>query len=90
MKPVEAPFTSEQVAHINEFQRTGYMHPFTCPYCSGADRNLIAEAEGLHCPNCDYKQTWVHSFMADGAAVANYRRMMERFDPPPDNKGADQ
>jgi hypothetical protein len=72
---VEAPFNSEQVAHINEFQREGYMHPFTCPGAHSGERNLVATKDGLHCPSCDYRQFWVHSFMADGAAVANYRRM---------------
>jgi hypothetical protein len=77
---VEAPFSQEQVDHINEFQRTGFMHPFTCPHCSGcSDRDLIASENELRYPNCDYRQTWVHDFMANGEAVANYRRMWARF-----------
>ena len=73
---VEAPFTPDQVANINEFQRTGYMHPFTCPgHEGGGARELAAEKEGLFCPGCDYRQKWVHDFMANGAAVANYRKM---------------
>ena len=73
---VEAPFTPEQVRHINAFQASGYMHPFTCPHCSGCpDRDLIASQDALRCPNCDYRQTWVHDFMADGSAVENYERM---------------
>lgn len=73
---IEAPFTDEQAAHINEFQRTGYMHPFTCPDSHrGGDRNLVATNEGLHCPSCNYRQSWVHGFMANGAAVENYRQM---------------
>jgi len=75
MRRVDAPFTPEQVAHINEFQLAGYMHSFTCGNCSGCDRDLVATVDGLHCRRCDYRQFWVHSFMADGSAVAGYRRM---------------
>ena len=50
------------------------MHPFTC--CGEAHAlnspTLIATADGWRCPRpeCDYRQDWAHSFMADPDAVA--------------------
>lgn len=68
-------FTPEQVAHINEYQAAGIMHPFTCGNNHAGERVLVATTSGLHCPNCDYTQDWVHGFMADGSAVANGLKM---------------
>ena len=63
-------FTEAQVKSINDFQHAGIFHPFTCDNseCRGKEPNfgtLIATVDGLTCPTCDYKQNWVHSFMAD-------------------------
>lgn len=60
-------WTDEQVRHINEFQRSGAFHPFTCN-CPHPERNdrLTAYPDGLRCGHCSYHQTWVHDFMADG------------------------
>ncbi len=61
---IEAPFTDEQVAALNQFQCAGHMHPFTCPGnrdCS--DRDLIATTDGWVCPCGAYKQSWAHKFM---------------------------
>jgi hypothetical protein len=83
---VEAPFTPEQVAHINDFQASGYMHPFTCPNAH-TERNLIAEEAGLRCPSCGYRQGWVHGFMADGAAVKNFSQMFADLRSPGSSEG---
>jgi len=66
-------FSPEEVKSINEYQKAGLMHPFTC----GADNHnsahldgegiLVAKEDGLHCPFCDYTQYWCHSFMKDGS-----------------------
>lgn len=64
-----APWTAEQVTHLNAFQRSGRMHPFTCgqrdqhPNSEGV---LVATEAGWHCPamGCDYQQDWAHTFMA--------------------------
>lgn len=63
------PWTDQQVANLNAYQRSGRFHPFTC----GGNRTdekhldgeglLIASNNGWHCPYCDYTQTWAHSFM---------------------------
>lgn len=68
-----APFTSEQVRHLNEFQRSGAMHPFTC--ADHSNHSLVATEEGWTCPKegCEYKQNWAHVWMADGSAVAARR-----------------
>ncbi|MFI1525466.1 hypothetical protein [Streptomyces griseus] len=65
---ITAPWSSEQVAALAQFQTNSGMHPFTC----GADRhtqspNLVPSHSGWHCPDpaCDYRQDWAHKFMAD-------------------------
>lgn len=76
----KAPFTQEQVDKLNDYQRNGKMHPFTC--CSPSDIKeckrrsgegstyeekegiLIATVEGWVCPCGKYKQDWSHSFMS--------------------------
>lgn len=63
---IRAPFTDEQVASINGFQKCDHVHPFTC----GGEKcraDLVATNDGLICEFCDYKQNWVHEFMADGS-----------------------
>jgi hypothetical protein len=69
----EAPFTDDEVASFNEYQKCGMFHPFTC--CSYDDCNrmeqlnhgrLIATNEGLHCP-CGKMpiQIWCHDFQVN-------------------------
>jgi hypothetical protein len=57
-----APWSDEQIAALNRWQRVGRVLPFTCPN-DGDD--LIAKATGLVCPNCIYTQNWAHAFMLD-------------------------
>jgi hypothetical protein len=57
--------TEDQCQSFNAFQLEGMFHPFTCGNDHGGDRDLIAESNGLHCPNCDYHQDWAHSWMLD-------------------------
>lgn len=63
---VTAPFTADQVASLNGFQRSGCWHDFTC----GADNcreTLVATESGWICPAsaCTYTQDWAWPFMAD-------------------------
>ena len=68
---IRAPWTQEQVDRLNEYQRAGAFHPFTCPRehsCSerlyGAVE-LVATVDGWVCPkDCDYTQDWAHAMMA--------------------------
>lgn len=62
---IEPPWTPEQVAALNRFQQTGFMHPFTCPDHHGGDRDLTATPEGWVCLKCGYTQKWAHRFMLD-------------------------
>ena len=75
---IYAPFTHEQVVALNEYQRAGWMHPFTCGICRDRlgtcnekdewvdDRKLVATINGWICPTCDYTQNWCHDFMLKG------------------------
>jgi uncharacterized Zn finger protein (UPF0148 family) len=68
---IYAPFTADQVKHINQFQTAGCVHEFTCANsCRAA---LVAEPGGLFCPVCDYVQNWVHEGMADGSWLSSQR-----------------
>jgi phosphoglucomutase len=72
---IDAPFSDEQVAALNHYQRQGFFHPFTCgeddaEHVEYAEANrdrhvglLVASRDGWHCPVCQYTQTWAHRFM---------------------------
>lgn len=69
---IRAPWTEQQIAALNAYQRSGRMHPFTC----GNEQHklhqtLIAERDGWYCPDdaCDYRQDWAAAWMADPAAL---------------------
>lgn len=69
---VVAPFTVEQVNSLNDFQRSGRFHPFTCAIGprslhSDGDGVLVAVRAGWMCPDDGYTQDWAHRFMADGS-----------------------
>lgn len=68
-----APWTDEEVAHLNEWQHSQLTHPFTCGnrkrethpfeeeyYDFGV---LRATRDGWVCPYCKYTQNWAHDFM---------------------------
>lgn len=58
---ITAPFTMEQVKHLLEWQRSKYVHPFTC--CD--HQTMEASTEGFICPKCGLIQTWCHAIMAE-------------------------
>jgi hypothetical protein len=76
-KHAHAPWTDQQVESINGFQKCDYNHPFTCGNCRNP---LVAQSDGFVCPNqgCDYRQTWCHDFMANGA-WEKHAQFMHRF-----------
>lgn len=64
---LRAPWTPEQVAALNRFQREGGMHPFTCGGDHESHHVLVATPDGWVCPDrpvCGYTQDWAHWFMA--------------------------
>ncbi len=60
---VTAPFTEEQVKSLNAYQKSQYVHPYTC--VCGNHIPLIATKDGWVCKKCAYKQNWAHNFTAD-------------------------
>lgn len=61
---VIAPWTPEQVDHLNTWQTHSGMHPMTCGY-DHPDRprpNLIATVHGWRCLYDDYQQDWTPAF----------------------------
>ena len=78
-----APFSAEQVEKLNDYQRSDLVHAFTCgrrgdPPHRG-ECELVATIKGWICVYCDYEQDWAHSFMADGSALENVKRMVNQF-----------
>ena len=69
---MEAPFTQEQIDKLNEYQKSGRFHPYTCdrksPNCEtklipkdySKDGILIAMEDSWICPCGEYKQNWAH------------------------------
>lgn len=74
MAKLFAPWTPEQVQHLNEWQMAGFVHPFTCRNDHKGDRILYAKEDGWHCWTCDYRQDWCHDFMAD---LMNLKQMKD-------------
>lgn len=70
-KTVRAPFTTQQVKNLKDYQKRGDRHPFTCrgQYCDRSQRKdegiLIPTTEGMVCPCGKYTQDWVHQFMVE-------------------------
>ena len=60
MEIIKAPFTEEQVKYLNEYQKSGRFHPFTCE----CREDLIATVNGWICSKCNYTQDWAHEFMS--------------------------
>jgi hypothetical protein len=60
-----APFTPDEVATLNEFQKSGIWHAFTCRdgHCRGI---LVVTPQGWTCPECLYTQDWAYTWMTDG------------------------
>jgi hypothetical protein len=61
---VRAPWTREQVASLNAFQRSERYHPYTCP-SEAHSSHLVASKQGWYCPMCAYTQGWAHTWSAD-------------------------
>ena len=66
---VEAPWTDDQVASLNGWQKCGWVHPFTGtrgPH--GEETVLIATRDGwIEKEGGPVVQTWAHDFMVNWA-----------------------
>lgn len=80
MEHLEAPWTEQQVAALNAFQRSGRGLVFTCDQ-HPMKQTLIAELDGWHCPDesCGHHETWAYPWMADRRLAA----MVYAQEPPP-------
>jgi len=69
MSRVDAPWSEEQVASLNAYQKAGVMHPFTGTRKPNGDETiLIATPAGwVEEEGGPVVQTWAHDFMANGA-----------------------
>jgi hypothetical protein len=65
---VFAPFADAQVAAINAYQAAG-ANRFTCGEYR-CQRGLVAAADGLHCPGCGYRFSWVWAWVGSRTADA--------------------
>lgn len=69
----KAPWTDEEVAHLQAWQKSIHVHPFTCgnrdtPVHNQIDPEddygvLVPTKDGWVCRHCDYTQDWAHDFM---------------------------
>ncbi|MGW0032077.1 hypothetical protein ACWDXD_19905 [Streptomyces sp. NPDC003314] len=71
---IHAPWSTEQVQALNDFQQRGGMHPFTCGaiHASGRSPVLDATHSGWICPDpeCTYTQDWAWAFMTQPTPAA--------------------
>jgi hypothetical protein len=67
---IRAPWTTEQAAALNAYQREEWWHPFTCPAPQHkSEVKLVATTYGWICgeyPDCTYTQDWAWRFMLEG------------------------
>lgn len=67
---IEAPWTDEQIAALEAWQRSPYVHPYTCAHRDGhphepeyGDHGVLRPTvDGWVCLHCDYTQNWAHTF----------------------------
>lgn len=73
---ITVPWTQEQVDALNDYQRAGFMHPYTCPdrgdgrHIQRSDEDLgqlLATPSGWICRDCLYRQNWAHAASAGEA-----------------------
>jgi len=79
--------TPDEVVALDNHQRSGIYHPFTCPHRGDSKHRemagdlgaLLPTVRGWVCPFCDYTQDWAHEFMKNPSAprteqIKNARR----------------
>lgn len=81
MSKIQAPFSAAQVETLNDWQRWGSAHPFTCP--THSETPLKAETSGWRCAEdgCGYTQDWAHEFMAKAKFCTKERPCPADVDP---------
>lgn len=64
-------FSPDEVVKLDEYQRKGQFHPFTCSNRGDGNHRdiggdlgaLVPTVRGWICPFCNYTQNWAHDFM---------------------------
>lgn len=72
-------FDPHEIVNLNNYQKSGMFHPFTCPNRQdGNHRNifgdkgaLVATVDGWICPFCNYTQNWAYEFMKNYKEIEN-------------------
>lgn len=65
---IRAPFTDDQVASINAYQRSDTPRPYSCRARPGPRHGLlIATADRFGCPDCDYTRQGCYVWLGDWA-----------------------
>jgi len=73
MDKTQAPFTVDQVARLEAFQRERCYHPFTCAHRGDGNHGnidgdtgiLVPTVRGWICRYCNYSQDWAFRFMTE-------------------------
>lgn len=79
-RTARAPWTEDEIANLNRWQRCGWVHAFTCGAGDRGDDThwnyaeehggdagqLVAAEDGWKCPACGWRQDWCHDFMLLG------------------------
>lgn len=74
---IKAPWTQAQVDALNEYQKSGRFHGYTCGGNHGASQLLVATIYGWVCPiaTCSYSQNWAHALsMSEDAYTETIKR----------------
>lgn len=87
MPHITPPWSTDQVAQLNAWQRSDFVHPFTCDHRSdgrhgelyGDTGTLVATINGWICPWCSYTQNWAHDFMASADVLEHHEQTIARF-----------
>lgn len=59
---IKAPWTQEQVDALNNYQKSGMFHGYTCGGAHEVSQLLVSTINGWECPlNCGYSQDWAHA-----------------------------
>jgi hypothetical protein len=64
-RKISAPWTDDQIASLNAYQKSGVFHEYTCRN-DGCPAFLMATPAGWVCAvSCSYTQNWAYALMTD-------------------------
>lgn len=74
----DGPFTAEQCAAIAAWQALPHFHGLTC--VRDGSQLLEVHQDGMRCPRCLHRQTWVPEFVLTPPTVLQSLSPLEQFD----------